>query len=119
MTVTFFVPGPPVPFTRVLRGSQQERAKRYRQYKRDVGWEAKAAGAQIITGPVCLNIDVYLPDRLKRRWDLDNVIKSVGDALQGICFENDKQITSVTARIYSAGPFGREVGVRVAVLEVT
>lgn len=32
------------------------------------------------------------------RSDLDNLIKLVGDALQGVAFENDKQVHSILAR---------------------
>jgi Holliday junction resolvase RusA-like endonuclease len=118
LPIEFTVPGKPVPFTRVLKGSRQPRAERYRQYRKDVGWAAKQAGAEVIDGPVCLDLKIIVPDRLKRRWDVDNIIKCYADALEGICYANDRQITSVTARIYTAGYFGREEGVSVCVIPV-
>lgn len=114
--LTFFVPGTPVPFTRVLRGSRQARAERYRAYRQQVGWLARQAGAEVWDGPIGLCLDVYLPERMRGRPDLDNIVKSFGDALNAICYADDRQITMIEARAYTAG--GHEPGVRVTVLRV-
>lgn len=104
----FFVPGPPVPFTRVLRGSKQARAERYRAYRLAVGFKAKEAGAEIIEGPVHVGIDIY-DDQKRRRYDLDNVFKGILDALNGICFIDDRQVESGRFRLHKGGDAGVEI----------
>lgn len=39
--------------------------------------------------------EVNWPVRSKLRGDLDNYLKSITDALQGVAYENDKQIVSI------------------------
>ena len=98
----FFVPGPPVPFTRVLKGSKQPRAERYRAYRLAVGLTAMQAGAEIIDGSVDVSIAIF-DDQKRRRYDLDNVFKAVADALNGVCYVDDRQIVSGQFAIYEAG----------------
>ena len=50
---------------------------------------------EIIKGEVDLTIDVVYPDN--RRRDLQNTFASVCDALNGIVYEDDSQITSISA----------------------
>lgn len=90
--ITFSVPGKPVPFTRVLKGSQQKRAQRYRDYKRDVGWAAKAAGAELLDGYICIWVTWRTTATTRGTTDVDNVGKGVRDALQGICYLNDRSV---------------------------
>lgn len=101
---TFTIPGPPVPAVRMTQKSKHKnpQAKRYLAYKQAVGWAAKAAGIEPIEGPVIVNIDVYLKDRMKRRWDIDNVAKAVLDGCNKVCFLDDKQVTRLKIQILSA-----------------
>lgn len=50
-----------------------------------------------ITGPVAVFIDVYRP---RRRGDLDNVLKAVLDALNGIAYRDDEQVEQINANRY-------------------
>jgi len=45
-----------------------------------------------LAGPVCVSITVY---RERKAGDLDNRIKIVLDAMQGIFYTNDKQVTEL------------------------
>jgi crossover junction endodeoxyribonuclease RusA len=52
------------------------------------------ADCQKLRGPVALEIEVYPPDR--RRRDLDNILKSVLDALEYAgAFDDDAQVASI------------------------
>jgi crossover junction endodeoxyribonuclease RusA len=51
-------------------------------------------GCEKLSGPVALEIEVYPPDR--RRRDLDNILKSVLDALEYAgAFDDDAQVASI------------------------
>lgn len=103
---SFTIPGKPVPFTRMVRGSARfnRQASRYSAYKDLVGHLANQAGVECIeAGPVILAVTVYLPDRMKRRWDMDNVGKGVADALNEIAYADDKQVTRAVYEVRSAG----------------
>ena len=50
-----------------------------------------------LDGPVCVSISVY---RARRAGDLDNFQKVLLDALQGICYIDDKQVTELHAFMF-------------------
>ncbi len=54
-----------------------------------MGWYAKAAGTSHQAGAVGLTLRFYRPER---RGDLDNRIKVLLDALQGIAYADDAQV---------------------------
>jgi Holliday junction resolvase RusA-like endonuclease len=94
-SVTFVVEGKPVAFVRMTRRSQREpRAIAYKAYREQVGWTARQAGAEIITGSVALSVHAMVTTR---RWDLDNLVKAVADSLNGVCWVDDKQIVRIDA----------------------
>ena len=66
-------------------------------------WVAKSQIRQPLTGPVCLDMTIYFPNR---RGDLDNRTKQLFDALEGVVFANDRQIEhySVTRAIDKKNP---------------
>jgi crossover junction endodeoxyribonuclease RusA len=83
-------------------------------YKDEVGWIAKANHAKLYTTPVMVMMILHPPrpqdaekrekkDRLwglgVRRIDIDNAQKVVLDALQGISYENDRQITFLSIKL--------------------
>jgi Holliday junction resolvase RusA-like endonuclease len=61
------------------------------QYKHNAGWAAKMVRGpqEPLSGPVSVVIHAYLPTR---RTDADNVSKLVFDSLNGIIWEDDKQV---------------------------
>ena len=63
-------------------------------FREHAGWLAKAQrpGEDLIVGEVRLTIHVYRPRRVG---DLDNYAKVVLDALNGIVWEDDKQIVEL------------------------
>jgi len=103
-----------------LRGKQRARVTRRGTYtppetvkaERALAQEAQARRVVMMTGPVHLAVYIWLKPpaswtkvkrvdaTAKRRWvavkpDVDNVLKLVGDALNGIAWADDKQIASV------------------------
>lgn len=90
---TFVVPGPPVPLQRARRGAggrfYTPRASKV--YKDKVGWLARQAGVRCLKGPVRLTVAVWVPDA--RRRDVDNVAKACMDALTGIAWQDDSQVS--------------------------
>ena len=90
----FVVPGRPVGKARA-RGYTDEagdvRARtpdRTRRYERQVGAAARGAGVQLGAGPARLHLRVWTPDG--RRFDLDNLLKAIGDALvHAGCLDDD------------------------------
>src|SRR5690554_4997499 len=83
--IEFIVPGKPV-------GKQRARVVKGRAYTPDetrayeswVALCARCADVEIATGKVAIQIIAYMPD-LRRR-DLDNVIKSIMDGLNGVAY---------------------------------
>lgn len=71
-----------------------------KRYKSEVQRLALAAGAQLMTGNLRLRVKL-LPKTKKDGTasavviDLSNCLKVAEDALQGVCYENDKQVTSI------------------------
>jgi Holliday junction resolvase RusA-like endonuclease len=93
--IRFVVEGKPTAFVRTTRRSQHEpRAIAYKAYREQVGWTARQAGAEIITGSVALSVHAMVTTR---RWDLDNLVKGISDSLNGVCWVDDKQITRIDA----------------------
>lgn len=63
-------------------------------YKAGAAESAKAQGATVLDCPVSVTVWVY---RGRKAGDLDNRLKVVLDALQGICYANDDQIVEIHA----------------------
>ena len=75
-----------------------------RAYKEGVALIARAKGLRPSDGDVTLKLDVFRP---QRRGDLDNRIKIVLDALQGVAYYDDKQVIEIHARRFDAGKDAR------------
>lgn len=73
-------------------------------YKKQVAWSFSAFGIEPANGDVSLSIKLH-PKLTKKGaasrtiCDLDNVLKVVFDALQGVLYVNDKQVKKLTAEI--------------------
>lgn len=69
-------------------------------YKAEVQRLALAKGAELMTGPLRLRVKL-LPKTKKDgtasaiMMDLSNCLKVAEDALQGVCYENDRQVESI------------------------
>ena len=93
----FSVPGRAVPAVRMTQRSKfcSDRAKEYLQYKVYVGLVAKSNGARPHQGDVSLIARFYFRGQVFG--DIDNLLKSLMDGLNGIAWHDDKQVVSVKA----------------------
>lgn len=67
-----------------------------RAYKSGAMLRALSQGARPMSGPVSVSLTLY---RKERRGDLDNRIKVALDALQGVAYLNDSQVTEIHAKL--------------------
>lgn len=121
-TLSFTVPGPVVPKHRPrFTGGYAYTDSRTRKYEQHVRTSAMAAleawklknGHWNGARRFILSVSVYMPDKRKR--DLDNCLKSISDALNGLLYNDDSQLDE----IYAARFLDKEeprVDVRVATL---
>jgi Holliday junction resolvase RusA-like endonuclease len=92
----FTVTGNPVPWERNdSRQGARFTAPRTREYEAHVAAAAHLAGAKPLEGPVRLTLRFYRATA--RRCDLDNLAKSVQDALNGVAYLDDSQIEHLEA----------------------
>lgn len=91
MSITFTVPGIPIPKERARVTSRGTfTPEKTRAYEAKVKLCARAASVRKIDGPVSLLLELYLPDR--RRRDCENIQKAIQDALNGIAYQDDSQV---------------------------
>ncbi len=123
--VSFVVPGPPVAWSRsggkaFIGGDGKAHARRFtrpelRSYKAVVQHHAleafKACNVGPFTGPVRVNMTFKFPcpksahrkrTPVPEQWstnakDIDNCCKSIMDALNGVAYEDDRQVTWLQA----------------------
>ena len=103
----FMVPGPPVPKGRprtFLRGGRPRTITppKTKAFERKVAQYAlvarQEAGWRLLkTGDVALTC--YFWPKGKRRFDLDNAIKSVADGLEGVLYANDRQVVEIRGEV--------------------
>lgn len=99
----------PVPFPRPSsNGKRRFNPTRYTKFKEALGLFARRAmsGRAPLTGAIKITVDVYkkiIPTALKFG-DWDNHAKAVSDALNGICYVDDKQIISGTINLHKGNP---------------
>lgn len=73
-------------------------------YKQHAAWAARAAGVRLIECDVAVAYVLHPKltvkgEASKVRCDLDNVLKVLGDAMNGVAWIDDKQIVDIHARI--------------------
>ena len=102
MSVVVVLPYPPSA-NRYLRHTARGtyRTGEANKYREQAGWLAKAAGARPIVGPVELKVTLHPRLTAKNKAsgtviDLDNCLKVAIDSLQGVAFENDRQVKRIT-----------------------
>lgn len=66
-------------------------------YKTTVAMLARCARVAMLTGPVKLTVAIY---RERKSGDLDNFLKVLLDALQGVFYANDAQIRELHASLH-------------------
>ena len=79
-----------------------------RRYRERVGAILASMNVRPLLGPVVVRVEVFPPDR--RRRDLDNLQKSLWDALQhGGAYQDDSQIMRFTVERFQPTPGGRVI----------
>ena len=97
--VSFMVLGHPAPWSVYTR-----RGKPSLSFQNMQSWQAQIqaaakvawAGRPLLAGPVKLDVVFY--DAKAHRHDRTNLLKAFEDAIQGIIFKNDVQVTEGTTR---------------------
>ena len=133
-TVSFFIPGPPRGKGRPRHTSRGGYHRTYtdaktKAYERQVKESYEEAGGQMMTGPLSITIlaEFEIPKSYTKRQkrelpgkphthkpDLDNVIKSILDGLNGAAYEDDSTISEIRA----GKRYGEEAGVEVTIKEL-
>ena len=108
-TIKFSVPTLPVPFMRTgFNDVRRYNYARYTNYKNLVGLVARRAmnGRAPFTGAIKVFAEFYKhkprPQKGRKphvtfQGDVDNFLKAVLDAMNGICYEDDRQVIFVQA----------------------
>jgi Holliday junction resolvase RusA-like endonuclease len=142
--LAFIVPGSPVAKARPRAAVVNGRARIYTprktaEYEAAVAWRARSVmrGRRKLAGPISVSLDFLMPIPAswpkKRRAaalqggvphvglpDLDNLVKSVVDGMNGIVFEDDSAITRVIAsKTYSPLDDDGACRVQVEQIEIT
>lgn len=73
-------------------------------YKQEAAWKAKAAGIRVALGDVVMAVILHPKKNKdgsasKKRLDLDNCIKVLFDALNGVAYFDDKQVVRIGAEV--------------------
>lgn len=109
MAIKFSVQTEPVPFKRAMtNGKRRFNDPRYSDFKYFVGLHARTAmqGRAPFTEPIKITVNTftkYKPESLKSG-DVDNHLKAVMDALNGICFVDDRQIVEGHVYLHKGTP---------------
>lgn len=81
-----------------------------RTFKQQVAQQAKHNNCQLLEGDVEVVINWFKKGR--QRGDLDNILKVIMDSLSGICYQDDKQVKSIIAKMWEkTGNDGVEIQV--------
>ena len=92
--IRFEIPGRcvPCPRPRAVRGGRAYYPRRYTDWLEGAQVEALKAGRVLWEGPVAVSATF---SGARSNADIDNLLKSVLDAIQGIIIVDDKQVVSV------------------------
>lgn len=114
MTIKITAPLEPVPFPRpATNGKRRYNPKRYTAFKEQLGFYARAAmrGQAPFIGEIKISAHIYkkiIPTALKFG-DWDNHGKAISDALNGICYVDDRQITEGHIYLHKGTPSRIEI----------
>lgn len=94
------------PRPRVNKNGRVWTPKKFKDYEKKIAEEYVKAGGKLIEGEVGIEIEVHRqlpksrpkkiqsePDTFKP--DVDNIVKLILDALNGVAYNDDKQVTSI------------------------
>jgi Holliday junction resolvase RusA-like endonuclease len=99
-TFQMTLPGRPKTWDRTA-GKGRRNTAAYTVWKRTVGGAALCEGARSWGKAfVTLHIDVYLTNR-SRMGDVDNYAKGIQDALEGVLYDNDRQVCELRVRRFT------------------
>ena len=77
-------------------GRRVYKSKRLREYEQEMLEYFETHDHRLMTGRLKLEVSVFF--RTNRKRDLDNILKSLIDSLEGRLFENDEQIYELVVR---------------------
>lgn len=74
-------------------------------YEKEIAWEIRAQGGEKVSGPISVEMVFYyknpknmkIPKRHTGRPDLDNLVKGVLDAANGVLWDDDSEVSSISA----------------------
>ena len=107
--IKFSAPIKPVSFKRTyVNGKRHFNPQSYSEFKTALGYHARSAmrNASPLTGAIKISVDIYQnrkPTSLNYG-DADNHLKGVADALNGICYLDDRQIVYATVQLHRGEP---------------
>jgi len=91
-TIILPTPVPSKKNSRIIAKGKSFPSAAYKRWEQDARWEARLQWQGMpLGGYVAIHIDAY-----GLRNDADNLAASVLDALEGICYNNDRQIEALT-----------------------
>lgn len=92
------IPGTPVPKQRprLVSGRVFTPSKTHAAEEL-IAWKARAAGVRISTSDVSVTVGFHFTG--KRRGDIDNLVKTVLDALNGVAYVDDRQVLHLQAAV--------------------
>jgi len=87
-TIVLPVPIPSKKNSRILARGRSFPSRAYTEWEQEARWQARCQWKGVpLRGYVAVHIDAY-----GLRNDADNLASSVLDTLEGICYENDRQV---------------------------
>ncbi len=98
--LTLTVPGRPIPKARPRKGANGHfyTPRQTQDAEEGIGWQAKRiVRGRKATGPVAVSVVFYVPQRAKG--DVDNLLKTVLDGLNGVAYVDDSQVVRASALI--------------------
>lgn len=84
----FVIDGPPIS----QQARRREKVRQWRDEVRKLAAQYWPAGEQPVAGPIMLTITSFYDSA---SIDVDNIPKPISDALKGLVYEDDKQVTDV------------------------
>jgi len=99
--IKIVAPIKPVAFKRAgANGKRRFNSRAYSAFKQELGWDGRLAmgGREPLRGAIKLHVEISRPLKPTSLnfGDADNHLKAVADALNGICYVDDRQIIEAT-----------------------